>query len=85
MDSIVRMANDIAQFHTSYTDEEGRQLVAEHLNKFWPPSMRARFHELIEVEPDGFHPLVLSCAGMVRCDRRNPVNLAGMDRSGSGG
>lgn len=83
--SIARMANDIAVFHQSFPENEGVQLVAEHLNKFWPPAMRARFLEMIEDDPDAFHPLVLASAPQVRCEKRNPVSLAGMDMSGSGG
>lgn len=85
MDSIIRMANDIARFHESCQPDEGMKLVAEHLNKFWPPAMRARFFELVQSDPSGFHPLVVAGAGMVRCNTHNPIKVEMMDKSGTGG
>lgn len=83
--SIIRMANDIARFHESYPEDEGMQMLSEHLNKFWHASMRTRFHELMAAQPESFHPLVVASAGMVRCAKTNPVSTAGMDLTGTGG
>lgn len=85
MENIARMANDIAIFHTSYPAEEGRQMLAEHINKFWPPSMRSRFLDMVTDDPSVFHPLVVESAGMVRCVHRNPIDMSGMDLTGTGG
>lgn len=83
--SIIRMANDIARNHEGYPDGEGRQMLSEHLNKFWHSSMRTRFHELVASQPEAFHPLVVASAGQVRCAKTNPVSTAGMDLTGTGG
>lgn len=85
MDSIVRMANDIARFHVAYPPDEGRSMVAEHINKFWAPSMRTRFLELVGSNRDDFHPLVLEAVDLVHCAKRNPIDLTKMDRTGTGG
>ena len=84
MADIVKMANDIANFNAAYGDEAGRQMVAEHLNKFWHRSMRARFHEQIANDPSVFHPLVVRAADLVKCDTANPVK-ATFDTQGTGG
>lgn len=83
--SIIRMANDIARFHVSYTPEEGRQMVAEHINKFWAPQLRTKLFALIESNRDDFHPLVIEMSHLVHCAERNPVDLKHMDRTGTGG
>lgn len=37
---LVHMANDIAAFHRTFPEDEAMQMVAEHINKSWAPSMR---------------------------------------------
>ena len=85
MNDLIRMANDIARFHASYPEDEGVPMLAEHLNKFWAPSLRSRFHELMRDQPESFHPLVISCSPMVRCERSNPVRVEFADKHGTGG
>lgn len=82
---IIRMANDIATFHNSFPTEEGVQLIAEHINKFWAPSLRTKLFDLLETHKDDFHPLVISMSHLVHCAERNPVDLTHMDRTGTGG
>lgn len=83
--NIIRMANDIATFHTSFPEDEAAKLIAEHLNKFWPPPLRSQFFDLLDTESDKFHPLVVACATQVRCEKRNPICTAHIDRTGTGG
>ena len=40
-DKLMRMANQIAAFFAHEGGERGAESVAEHLRKFWHPSMRA--------------------------------------------
>ncbi len=40
--NLVRMANQIADFYTPYTEAEAIEGVAIHLKKFWDPRMRDR-------------------------------------------
>lgn len=85
MSEIVKMANDIAGFHASFPEDEAKQMVSEHINKFWAPSLRAKFHEQMASDPVVFHPLVVACAGMVRCNQHNPVKVEFVDKGGTGG
>lgn len=63
---IPMMANQIAAFFA--TQPEGEQVsgVANHINAFWEPRMRAQLFELIEAGGDGLHPLVVEAAAKVR-------------------
>ena len=85
MADLVKMANDIANFHAGYPEAQAQQMLAEPLNKFWHRSMRARFHQQIAEDSSVFHPLVVACAGMVKCDTLNPVKVEFVDKHGSGG
>ena len=40
-DKLVRMINQIAQFHARRSEEEAAKLVSRHLQRFWDPRMRA--------------------------------------------
>jgi NADH-dependant formate dehydrogenase delta subunit FdsD len=84
MADIVKMANDIANFNAAYGDEQGRQMVAEHVNKFWHRTMRAKFHEQMATDSSVFHPLVVKAADLVKCDVANPVTVT-IDPVGTGG
>lgn len=85
MIEIIRMANDIAKFHTAFPPEEAVQMIAEHLNKFWAPALRFKFFELLQTQKADFHPLVVDSAAFVRCDKSNPIDRPIMDLSGTGG
>ena len=46
---LLRMGQQIAEFFTSYPDQqEAVQEVALHLKKFWPPSMRQALRRHLE-------------------------------------
>jgi len=45
--------------------------VAAHINKFWEPRMRRRFHELVDGGAEGFLPLVIAASAKIR--RPEPV------------
>ena len=42
---MVHMANQIAQFFSSYPREEAVAGVADHIQKFWEKRMRRQLHE----------------------------------------
>lgn len=65
-EKLIRQANQIATFFRSKTHEEGVAGIAEHINKFWEPRIRKQFFEMIETGGEGFDPLVLEAAPMVR-------------------
>ncbi|MEX0408546.1 formate dehydrogenase subunit delta [Aquibium sp. LZ166] len=65
-DKTARMANQIAAFFASKPHDEGVAGVAEHINKFWEPRMRARLFVIFESEPDVLHELVRAAMPSIR-------------------
>jgi formate dehydrogenase subunit delta len=63
---MVRMANQIAEFFKSYTEQEAIEGIAEHINKFWEPRMRKDFFMLIDSGGAGLDDLVKKSAGVVK-------------------
>ncbi len=72
-DKIIRMANQIATFFETAADE-GRAAadVADHINSFWAPDMRAAFHRLVELGAPDLSPLAHKAAPMVRPAPESP-------------
>jgi formate dehydrogenase subunit delta len=60
------MANQIATFFQSQPEAEGVAGVAEHINKFWEPRMRAQLFEMTDASTDGFNPLVVAALSKIR-------------------
>ena len=56
---MVHMANQIAQFFASYPHDEAVAGVADHIQKFWEPRMRAQLSSYIVGGGEGLHALVL--------------------------
>jgi formate dehydrogenase subunit delta len=71
---LIRMANQIATFFASQPEAERVEGVAAHINKFWEPRMRRRFHELVDGGAEGFLPLVIAASAKIR--RPEPVAAA---------
>lgn len=42
-EKLARMAGQIADFFRAYPDEQAARSIAEHINQFWTPRMRADF------------------------------------------
>ena len=57
--TLVRMANQIADFFKPYGDEEGIAGVQNHMKKFWSPTMRRDLAAHIEHGGAGLHPNVI--------------------------
>ena len=64
--SIVRMANQIADFYKSYPHEEAVKETADHINRFWEPRMRRAFFDHLAKGGEGFEALVKEAALLVR-------------------
>jgi len=64
--TIVRMANQIADFYKGYPHEEAVRETADHINRFWEPRMRRAFFEHMAKGGEGFHVLVREAAAKVR-------------------
>ena len=74
-DKLVRMANQIATFFESQPHDEAVAGVADHINKFWEPRMRAQFFDIIEEGDEGLTPLVIEAAPLIR-NRKLPDGIA---------
>lgn len=83
--NVIRMANDIAIFHQSFAEDEATQMVSEHINKFWAPSMRRQLFEVYQSNPDVFDRLVAKCLCKVSCSTHNPIIADIRERNGTGG
>jgi formate dehydrogenase subunit delta len=56
-DELIRMANQIATFYTAYPEDEALESVADHLQRFWEPRMRAQLKEQVANGAKGLSPL----------------------------
>lgn len=65
-DKIVTMANQIATFFASMPHDEAVAGIAEHINNFWDPRMRAQFFDAVEGDAERLKPLVREAAALVR-------------------
>ena len=65
-DRLIYMANQIAKFFHSQPKEKAAEGVAEHINKFWEPRMRAQLFEMTDASTEGFDPLVIQALGDIR-------------------
>lgn len=83
--NLIRMANDIAIFHRSFAEDEAMQMVSEHINKFWAPSMRRQLFEGFQKEPAAFDKLVAKSLGKISCKTYNPIVPEIRELSGTGG
>jgi formate dehydrogenase subunit delta len=69
-DKLVYMANQIAGFFKSMPKGEGVEGVADHINKFWEPRMRAQFFDIVDAGGKGLDPLVLEAAPHIKRPRQ---------------
>ena len=65
-EKLVRMANQIAGFFHSKPREEGIAGVAEHINKFWEPTMRRQLFEMLDGGTENFNELVVAASARIR-------------------
>ena len=65
-EKLVYMANQIASFFKSMPEDEAVVGVANHINDFWDPRMRAKLRQILDKGGDGLAPLVLSAADQIR-------------------
>jgi formate dehydrogenase subunit delta len=57
--TLVRMANQIADFYQPYTGEQAVAGVQNHLKRFWSPTMRRDLAAHIEHGGEGLRPAVI--------------------------
>ncbi len=58
IDQLVKMANQIADNFSFHEDAVDR--LADHLQRFWAPSMRKKLIEFMEAGGDGLKPDVIA-------------------------
>ena len=57
-DKLVRMANEIGKFFAHKPPEVAQAAIAEHLQKFWDPRMRAQLRQSLNNGEDRLQPNV---------------------------
>ena len=71
-EKLVRMANQIAGFFSHEGPERGAASVADHLQKFWDPRMRAQIAAAVdEGRAEGLDPMTLSAVRQITVPRAN--------------
>lgn len=63
---LIYMANQIARFMESKPADEGRALLASHINDFWEPRMRRHLFTVLDAGGTGLRPLVIEAAGAIK-------------------
>lgn len=58
IETMARMANEIASFFRPYPEEEACAGIRDHIVAFWTPGMRSEFREHARAGGDGLDPLV---------------------------
>jgi len=56
-DKLVYMANQIGKFFAGQGEEKAVPLIADHLEKFWDPRMRAAIVAHLDAGGNGLDPL----------------------------
>lgn len=84
-DHLIHMANDIARFHQCYPEDEAIQMVAEHINKSWAPSMRQKLFEEFQDHPTVFNNLIAKSLRQINCEKYNPIKAQFREKDGTGG
>ncbi len=65
-DKLAYMANQIATFFETRKHDQAVAGVAEHINNFWEPRMRAQFFEIVDAGGEGLKPLVVEAAAGIK-------------------
>lgn len=63
---IIRMANQIAGFFSSYPEPEAVIETHRHIASFWDPRMRAKLRACVEQGGTELSPIVIKAAGSLK-------------------
>jgi formate dehydrogenase subunit delta len=74
IENLVTMANQIGTFYASYPDQiEGRTEIANHLQRYWAPRMRAQLYSHIDLESgEGLDSIVVEAIMEHRREKAPP-------------
>ncbi len=64
IDQLVKMANQIADNFSFHEDAVDR--LADHLQRFWAPSMRKKLIEFLDAGADGLKPDVIAAVKLLQ-------------------
>lgn len=56
--TLIRMANQIADFFQPYSEDEAVDGIAGHIRSFWEPRMREGLLAVLDTNPDALKPVV---------------------------
>lgn len=65
-ETLIRMANQIAQFFEPYPHDEAVDGVVYHIKSFWDPRMRTDLFDALDKGATGLHPLALEATIALR-------------------
>jgi formate dehydrogenase subunit delta len=65
IDTLVRMANQIADFFKIQPENQAVAGTADHIIRFWDPRMRAKMAEHLAHGGEGLNPIALKAAQQV--------------------
>jgi formate dehydrogenase subunit delta len=71
---LVRMANQIADFFSSFPEKEAVANTAQHLKNFWEPRMRAEITKYVENGGAGLHTHALEAVKHLAEAKRQAAN-----------
>ena len=80
-DTLVRMANQIADFFKVQSETDAVAGTADHISRFWDPRMRSQMAKHLAHGGDGLNPIALKAVQQV-C---KPVAGSGGAATASGG
>jgi formate dehydrogenase subunit delta len=66
---LIYMANQIAKYFVAQPGADGAAAVADHLKKFWDPSMRADILAWTGAGGGGLEPLAARAVELLRAER----------------
>ena len=76
-DKLVAMANQIGKFFTPQGHDKAVAGIANHLTKFWPPSMRKKIVHHLDEGGEGLDPLVSEAVELLRATLPNEAEYSG--------
>lgn len=83
VETLTRMANEIACFFRAYPEAEACAGIRDHIVAFWTPGMRSMFLDFAEKDGSGIDALVADALRSWR-DARSPIKRATAPAEASG-
>lgn len=69
---LIRMASEIAAYFAAYPAEQAAQSIADHINRFWPPQMRADFLAATAGPDTSLPPLLQTARARIKTKKTAP-------------